>query len=402
MAGSIEYYGLTCETYDVRFLKVFAVASLLTISLPVIAEDHNDSISYPTKDSTERFTSYILGPGDSLSIEIFGVPELSGKFSIGPDGTIYLPRLRVLYVEGLTVEELRLFLVDQYTQYLKSPDIFVAPIRYRPVRVYVGGEIGRPGYYTLSEVKSTLDVISEDSKAYSSIPDPSTLDSYQDSVRRPTRALSDEATILGNSYRWPTLFDAIRAAGGVTPFSDLSNIRVVRKQGVSAKGQRLQAEIPMIKLITDGNENVNIRLFDGDVVTVKRTQEATREQLLAATRTNLSPDFIQIFISGRVVEPGARQLPQGSTLNQALASAGGLRILHGKVEFLRFDQSGETDRRIIRLNKTAQPGDRNNPVLMRGDVIRVQDSLISAGVQVINEITGPAVGIYSIYSLFKP
>jgi len=41
-------------------------------------------------------------------------------------------------------------------------------------------------------------------------------------------------------------------------------------------------------------------------------------------------------------------------------------------------------------------------VLMSGDVVRVNDSLFSASVEVLNELTGPAVGIYSVYSLFKP
>ena len=46
--------------------------------------------------SRVTYDSYILGPGDSLQIELLDIPELSGTFSIGPDGTIYLPRLRAL------------------------------------------------------------------------------------------------------------------------------------------------------------------------------------------------------------------------------------------------------------------------------------------------------------------
>ena len=38
---------------------------------------------------------------------------------------------------------------------------------------------------------------------------------------------------------------------------------------------------------------------------------------------------------------------------------------------------------------------------MAGDVIRIQESPLSATVTLLNEITGPAVGIYSIYSLFN-
>ena len=99
------------------------------------------------------YDAYILGPGDSLQIELLDLPELSGTFSIGPDGTMVLPRLRALYVEGLTVEELRYFLTQQFKAYVKNPQLYVRPVGYRPIRIYVGGEVRRPGYYTLSGVQ---------------------------------------------------------------------------------------------------------------------------------------------------------------------------------------------------------------------------------------------------------
>ena len=71
--------------------------------------------------SQVNYGAYILGPGDALQIELLDLPELSGRFSIGPDGTMYLPRLRALYVEGLTVEELRYFLTQQFSTYVRDP-----------------------------------------------------------------------------------------------------------------------------------------------------------------------------------------------------------------------------------------------------------------------------------------
>ena len=43
----------------------------------------------------------------------------------------------------------------------------------------------------------------------------------------------------------------------------------------------------------------------------------------------------------------------------------------------------------------------NNPVLATGDIIRVNDSIVSGSVSVLNEITSPFIGLYSIYSLFN-
>ena len=59
-------------------------------------------------------------------------------------------QLRALYVEGLTLEELRAFLTEQFRTYVIDPQVYVRPVAYRPIRVYVGGEVKRPGYYTLS------------------------------------------------------------------------------------------------------------------------------------------------------------------------------------------------------------------------------------------------------------
>ena len=79
-----------------------------------------------------NYDAYILGPGDGLQIELLDLPELGGRFYIEPDGALYLPRLRALYVEGLTVEELRNFLKQQFSTYVRNPQVYVRPVAYRP------------------------------------------------------------------------------------------------------------------------------------------------------------------------------------------------------------------------------------------------------------------------------
>ena len=357
------------------------------------------------------YDAYILGPGDSLQIELLDILELSGTFSIGPDGTLYLPRLRALYVEGLTVEELRYFLTEQFKAFVKDPQLYIKPVAYRAVRVYVGGEISRPGYYLLSGAQAISEQIqiSQGSNPVDVRRQTSSLQDFQSArvrLQRGAGMANDVGAIQGvvgsGSNRWPTLFDALRAAEGVTPYSNLAEVQVLRKQPLSAGGGKLRAKVDFLRLVSSGDESVNIRLFDGDVIQVSRSPQVMRDQLLAASRTNLSPDFIEVFVSGRVKEPGPQGLPQGATLNQAIASAGGAKLLRGRVEFLRFSPDGATDRRLFWFNAGAQAGDYKNPVLMSGDVVRVNDSVFSASVEVLNELTGPAAGIYSVYSLFKP
>ncbi len=340
------------------------------------------------------YDAYILGPGDGLRIELLDLPELSGTFAIGPDGTIYIPRLRALYVEGLTVEELRYFLTEQFRTYVRNPQVYVRPIKYRPIRVYVGGEVRRPGYYTLSGVQT----ITEDVTSTNLGDVDSGINALGEGVTSKRSTLTSGGS-SGNLF--PTVFDAIRTAQGITPYSKLSEVQVTRRRAQGLGGGRIRTNLDFLSLITEGNESQNIRLFDGDVLNIAKSPVVLREQLLKAGQSNLSPQFLEVFVTGRVNIPGGITVPQGSSLNQAISLAGGAKLLKGKVEFVRFNRDGTIDRRLFAYQPAAAADAPNNPILAAGDLIRVQDSLLSGSVSVLNELTGPFVGLYSVYSLFN-
>jgi len=355
-------------------------------------ESSNASLQSERNNPRLSYDAYIIGPGDTLQIELLDLPELSGVFSIGPDGTLYLPRLRALSVEGLTIEELRYFLVEQFKTYVKNPEIYIRPVGYRPVRVYVSGEVKRPGYYTLSGLQGAQAAIT------------SSLEEVEGNIEGGTSMFRSTSTVgsgTGNLNLFPTLFDAIRASQGLTPYSDLSLVEVTRKQPISAGGGKIRASLNFISLLTEGDESQNIRLYDGDSIKVGKSDKINREQLIQAGQTNISPQFLQVYVSGRVKEPGGVVLPQASALNQAISLAGGLKLMHGSIEFVRFTREGEIDRRIFNYNPNAPSDDYRNPILMAGDIIRVRDSIASASVELLNELTAPVVGIYSVYSIYR-
>ncbi len=340
------------------------------------------------------YDAYILGPGDSIQIEVLDLPELSGQFTIGPDGIIYLPRLRGLHIEGLTIEELRFFLTEQFQLFVIKPEVYITPTSYRPVRVYVGGEVARPGFYTISSIQDTQDALSKSQTGQIEVRN-------SGAIRANPLSINSETYNRIQRMTAPTLFDALQAARGVTPFSQLEKVQITRKRPKSQGGGKMRTSLNFLSLISEGNEEVNIRLHDGDAIFVNKSVDVLRDQLLAASRTNLSPDFVEVFVSGRVKEPGPQQLPQGASLNQAIASAGGPKLLRGKVEFLRFNNEGATDRRIFNYSPNSSSGDYRNPVLMPGDVVRVNESIASASLEFLNEITAPAVGLYSVYSIYQ-
>ena len=348
--------------------------------------------------------AYILGPGDAVVVELLDVPEYSGIFTIGPDGTLYLPRLRSISVEGLTVEELRSLLTKQFSEYVLDPQVFVNPAIYRPIRVYIGGEVSRPGYYYLSGQQSAVGA-----ETYSfNGPDLATnqygiTDSTEKARVNPATSVGPRigGSAINLGLRLPTVFDALRNAGGVTPFSKLSEVTITRNRPLSSGGGKMRATVDFLTLITEGNESQNIRLFDGDTVVVARSPVELREQIIKAGQTNLSPDFVQVFVTGRVRDPGPKVLPQGASLDQAIASAGGQKLIRGQVEFIRFTRDGKTDKRKFFISGNNPSGSYKNPILMAGDVVRVNDSPLSATITVLSEITGPALSTYSIFKLFS-
>ena len=325
-----------------------------------------------SKRAQTTYDTYILGPGDRVNIELLDLPELSGNFLIGPDGALYLPRLRGLYVEGLTVEELRHSLTKEFSTYVIDPQVYVRPNGFRPIRVYVSGEVKRPGYYTLSGVKDFTNT-----------------------------AKSEESKLLQLRNGFPTVFDAIRIADGITPYTDLAQVQVIRKRAEGLGGGRIKTNLNFLSLITEGDESQNIRLFDGDVLNIGKSDVVLREQLLKSAQSNLNPRFVNVFVTGRVNVPGEIKVPQGSSLNQAISLAGGAKLLKGKVEFVRLNREGTIDRRIFTYRPGAAAAAPNNPILATGDLIRIRDSIASGSVTVLNEITGPFVGLYSVYSLFN-
>jgi len=196
------------------------------------------------------YDAYILGPGDGLQIELLDLPELSGRFSIGPDGTLYLPRLRALFVEGLTVEELRYFLTQQFSTYVRDPQVYVRPVVFRPIRIYVGGEVKRPGYYTLSG-ETDLTRLSETAEASRLQSGLATETNRPGLGQLPGGAQSTPGGSGISTFGavFPTVFDAIRAAQGITPYSKLSDVQVTRKRAQGLGGGRIRTNLDFLSLI---------------------------------------------------------------------------------------------------------------------------------------------------------
>lgn len=104
---------------------------------------------------------YLLGPGDVLAIGVYGFEDLQVKdLAIRPDGKIAFPLVGELAAAGLSSGQLSKQLTQGLAEYLRDPKVTINIQKYRTTRVYVLGEITKPGVYELDKQHDLLNAIS--------------------------------------------------------------------------------------------------------------------------------------------------------------------------------------------------------------------------------------------------
>jgi protein involved in polysaccharide export with SLBB domain len=107
------------------------------VALSAAAELHAQATAAPQGEG--------LNPGDQVRVLVWRKPELSGDFSIAPNGTITHPLYRSVQVTGVPMsvveDRLRTFLL----QYETNPQFVVQPL----VKIIVGGEVRAPNLYSV-------------------------------------------------------------------------------------------------------------------------------------------------------------------------------------------------------------------------------------------------------------
>lgn len=106
---------------------------------------------------------YVIGPQDSLSIHVWNVPDqVFNRSYIVPverDGTIVIPQVGAIPVGGLTFSQAERTIHDRLSSLLKRFELYVALARLRTLKVYVVGEVVRPGAYELSALATVSNAV---------------------------------------------------------------------------------------------------------------------------------------------------------------------------------------------------------------------------------------------------
>lgn len=154
-----------------------------------------------------------LGPGDRIKIRVFEEKELSGEFTISDKGTINYPYAGRIDIAGLTCAEVEQTISSKLKEgYLRDPDVSCSIKAYKSKRIYVLGEVKKPGSYAY---KSNL-----------------------------------------------TIVEAFAIAGGSTEKANMGGTKLTRL----VDGKEVQVRVPM-QAIVEGRRD-NIELLPGDVVYV--------------------------------------------------------------------------------------------------------------------------------------
>ena len=102
---------------------------------------------------------YVIGADDQLSIVFWRDKDMTGDVNVRPDGKISLPLINELMAAGLTPEQLRLKITEAATKFIEDPEVSVVVKQINSRRIYVTGQVGRPGPYPLSGPTTVLQML---------------------------------------------------------------------------------------------------------------------------------------------------------------------------------------------------------------------------------------------------
>jgi polysaccharide export outer membrane protein len=108
----------------------------------------------------EAGPTYRIASGDELEIKFLYQPEMSAHVPVRPDGRISLASTGELDVVGLTPTELEKLVIERSTR-LRNPEVVVIVTKLGDRRVYVGGEVTKPGFVNLRSDMTPLQAVLE-------------------------------------------------------------------------------------------------------------------------------------------------------------------------------------------------------------------------------------------------
>jgi polysaccharide export outer membrane protein len=278
-------------------------------------------------------TGATIAAGDTVSVAVAGDTRVTGRYVVDEDGAIVFPMIGAVHVSGLTADRLRGVLSERLAPFLTSPSVEV--VFTPPQRVFVLGNVARPGVVELTEGMTVLEAL----------------------LAIGYDGAAEVLIVRTGNARSPVLPDQAGTANVIRV-----NLRDFESD------------------LASGNLSRNVRLEPGDTVFVP----------------SLDPN--NVFVSGEVNKPGTYSVPNGTTVRQVLTLAGGAtkRAALGRTELLRI-QNGRRQESKVTLDQQVRPGDTIVvPETFVNPVFQVGSSPEALGIRGMNSGTMPLGGNVSL------
>jgi polysaccharide export outer membrane protein len=102
---------------------------------------------------------YVVGPGDTVNVQLYGNETASYALTVGRDGRIKFPKLGPISVSGMGFDAARAALEHRVAQQLIGTQVSVTMGDLRSIRVFVLGEAEKPGSYTVSGLSTMTNAL---------------------------------------------------------------------------------------------------------------------------------------------------------------------------------------------------------------------------------------------------
>lgn len=151
-----------------RMLRVITLAFALILQAVLASAQAGDAA--PTRRQPENASApvagavvppagYVIGAEDVLGIVFWREKDMSTDVTVRPDGKITLPLINDLEAAGLTPDELRDRVNKVASQYIEDPNATVVVKKINSRKVFITGQVGKPGVYELGGPTSVLQLI---------------------------------------------------------------------------------------------------------------------------------------------------------------------------------------------------------------------------------------------------
>jgi polysaccharide export outer membrane protein len=103
--------------------------------------------------------TYVIGPEDSINVNVWKEPNFTNTYFVRPDGVITLPLVGDVMAAGRTTMQLKADITEVLAKELTDPTVTVSIVSINSKRVYFYGEVGRAGPLTLTPAMTLLQAI---------------------------------------------------------------------------------------------------------------------------------------------------------------------------------------------------------------------------------------------------